>query len=223
MSTAREMTTLWLDRGRASEVLSRFEEYDKVELSTVTMQALISTRYSKRTQVGPLRISYKHMGRIPSQTLYREQISNLMNRWDEYADEIFSLTGEHLLSDERLYILKIDLVDRDTLNTARFRLLSKDEIEHTEAYVKVIKGIRPNFQISLELDKQLRRQIWSERRQRYEQRAKPHLLFKLTDMNPIQLRARLPNVYEIANKRTCLIEEQAYMKLVELSCRIPSR
>jgi len=223
MSTAREMTTLWLDRGRASEVLTRFEEYDKIELSTITMQASPSTRYSKQIQVGPLKIAYKNMGRIPPQTLYREQVSNLMNRWDEYADEIFSITREHLLSDERLYITQIDLVDRDTLNTARFRLLSKDEIEHTETYVKVIKGIRPNFQTSLELDKQIRRKIWSEKRQRYEHRSKSHLFLKIGDMNPIQLQARLPNVYEIANKRTCLVEEQAYMKLVELSCHIPSR
>ncbi len=140
-----------------------------------------------------------------------------MRNYDLYADEIFEKTGEALLENERVYITAIDLLDKAHNNTVRFRTLEKKEREYTLAYQKIIAGDRPNFKTSLEFDNKIRKQIYNRKGDKKTQRLRETI--KPTDQTSVYLQAKIPNVYDIVDKRIVLTSPEPYIKMKERSDR----
>ena len=219
MSQARESVKLYLNRGRTREILDIFDEADKVFVLGLTLMSSATLEYYHTFHIGVLEVKMTNspISYITPQTLDRHQCEDLIRNYDLYADEILERTGENLLGDDRVYITSIDLLDKEHNYTVRFRVLKKEEREYTERYQKIISGDRPNFKTSLEFENKLRKQIQNRRGTGATQRIRE--IIKPTDQTSVFLQNKIPNVYDVVDKRIVLSSPEPYIKMKERSDR----
>jgi len=219
VAQAREMTSLFLQRGKLRTILSQFDDAENVKILAMTIQSSPSTKKYVQHLVGSLkvRVTKGPVSFIPNQTLEKDNCTDLVNNFDIYAEKAYLLTGEHLLDKEKVYVTSIDLLDKYKNDTVRFRVLAKQERELTERYQQIIKDSRKHFSTSLEFDNKLRKQIQNRDGTKATQRVRKVLgMEKLTS---IQLESLIPNVYACVDKRIVLVSPESYMKMKELSDR----
>ena len=221
MALAREVTILFLPRGKLTTILTAFDDTEKIKILAMTLLSSASTKDYVEHRVGPLkiRVTRHAVSYIPVQTLKKTECDDLIDNYDTYADEVYLLTRENLLDDERVYVTSIDVLDKAHNWTVRFRVLQKEEREYTERYKGIIRENREYFMTSLEFDNKLRKQIQSRGRKKVTQRIR--IVIKQTDLTSAQFQRRIPNVYEseAVGKRTVLMTHESYLRMKEISDR----
>jgi len=228
MALAREVTLLFLPRGKLTTILTGFDDPEKIKILALTLLSSPSTKNYVEHRVGPLkvRVTRRAVSYIPVQTLEKKDCDDLIDNYDTYADEVYSLTNENLLDDERVYVTSIDVLDKAHNWTVRFRVLEKDEREYTKRYQRIIRETREHFTTSLEFDNNLRKQIQHRDGSKATQRIREAL--QMTDLTSIQLQRRIPHVYaaEAVGRRIVLMSPESYIRMKEISDRYedtPSR
>jgi len=228
MALAREVTILFLPRGKLTTILTAFDDTEKIKILAMTLLSSASTKDYVEHRVGPLkiRVTRHAVSYIPVQTLKKTECDDLIDNYDTYADEVYLLTRENLLDDERVYVTSIDVLDKAHNWTVRFRVLEKEEREYTERYQRIIRENREYFTTSLEFDNNLRKQIQHRDGSKATQRIREVL--QLTDLTATQLQRRIPNVYEseAVGRRIVLMTPESYIRMREISDRYedtPSR
>ena len=221
MALAREVTILFLPRGKLTTILTAFDDTDKIKVLAMTLCSSASTKNYVEHLVGPLkiRVTRHAVSYIPVQTLDKKKCNDLIENYDTYADEVYLLTRENLLDDERVYVTSIDVLDKAHNWTVRFRVLEKEEREYTERYQRIIRETREHFTTSLEFDNNLRKQIQHRDESKATQRIRRVL--KQSETTPIQLQGIIPNIYEseAVGKRIVLMTSESYIRMKEISDR----